>query len=345
MTKGSGDARTQPLYFMITTAGNDTNSICYEIHSKAKDIIEGRKIDSTFYPVIYGAAQEEDWTSPDVWQKANPSLGVTFGIDKVQDACNSAKNNVAEENSFRQLRLNQWVKSESRWLSMTKINACREDFEERDLEGRVCYAGLDLSSTTDLTAFVLVFPPESDEDKYFVLPYFWLPEETIPLRVSRDHVPYDVWQKQGYLNVTSGNVVDYAAIEEYISELGERYQLKEIAFDRWNATYLTQRLENEHDFTMVQFGQGFSSMSPPTKELERLILEKKIAHNGHPVLLWNFDNLVVETDAAGNIKPSKKKATEKIDGCVALVMALSRALIHGGEQGASIYDTRGILFV
>lgn len=345
MTKGSGDARTQPLYFMITTAGNDTNSICYEIHSKAKDIIEGRKIDSTFYPVIYGAAQEEDWTSPDVWQKANPSLGVTFGIDKVQDACNSAKNNVAEENSFRQLRLNQWVKSESRWLSMTKINACREDFEERDLEGRVCYAGLDLSSTTDLTAFVLVFPPESDEEKYFVLPYFWLPEETIPLRVSRDHVPYDVWQKQGYLNVTSGNVVDYAAIEEYISELGERYQLKEIAFDRWNATYLTQRLESEHDFTMVQFGQGFSSMSPPTKELERLILEKKIAHNGHPVLLWNFDNLVVETDAAGNIKPSKKKATEKIDGCVALVMALSRALIHGGEQGASIYDTRGILFV
>lgn len=345
MTKGSGDARMQPLYFLITTAGNDTNSICYEIHSKAKDIIEGRKIDNTFYPVIYGASEDEDWTSPDVWAKVNPSLGITFGLDKVQDYCNSAKNNPAEENSFRQLRLNQWVKQESRWLSMSKIEDCKLDFDERDLEGRVCYAGLDLSSTTDLTAFVLVFPPLDEDDKYFVLPYFWLPKETITLRVARDHVPYDVWQKRGLLQVTDGNVVDYAAIEQFISELGERYQIKEIAFDRWNATYLTQRLESEYDFTMVQFGQGFGSMSSPTKELERLILEKKLAHNGHAILMWNFDNLVVEQDAAGNIKPSKRKATEKIDGCVALVMALARALLHGGGAGISVYDSRGLLFV
>lgn len=344
MTKGSGDARTQPLYFLITTAGNDTNSICYEVHQKAKDILEGRKIDPTFYPVIYGAEEDEDWTSPEVWRKANPSLGITIDIDKVQSACNSAKNNPAEENSFRQLRLNQWVKQESRWLSMLKIEECKVDFDERDLEGRVCYAGLDLSSTTDLTAFVLVFPPLDEDDKYFVLPYFWLPEETIPLRVARDHVPYDVWQKRGLLQVTEGNVVDYAAIEKFIVELGERYQIKEIAFDRWNATYLTQRLESEHDFTMVQFGQGFSSMSPPTKELERLILEKKLAHNGHAVLMSNFDNLVVETDAAGNIKPSKKKATEKIDGVVALIMSLSRALLHESNS-ASVYDSRGILLI
>ena len=345
MTKGSGDARMQPLYFMITTAGNNTNSICYEIHSKAKDIIEGRKIDSTFYPVIYGASEDEDWTSPDVWRKANPSLGITFGIDKVQDACNSAKNSPAEETVFRQLRLNQWQKQTQRWLSLTKWDACKVDFDESDLEGRICYGGLDLSSTTDLTAFVLVFPPLDDDDKYFVLPYFWLPEETIPLRVARDHVPYDVWQKRGLLQVTEGNVVDYAAIENFIGELSERYRIAEIAFDRWNATYLTQRLESEHDFTMIQFGQGFSSMSPPCKELERLILEKKLAHNGHSVLRANFDNLVVEVDAAGNIKPSKKKATEKIDGVVALVMALSRALIHSGGQGTSVYDTRGLLFV
>lgn len=345
MTKGSGDARTQPLYFMITTAGNDTHSICYEIHSKAKDIIEGRKIDPTFYPVIYGAEENEDWTSPKVWAKANPSLGITFGIDKVQDACNSAKNNPAEESVFRQLRLNQWTKQESKWLSLLKYDACRVDFDERDLAGRICYAGLDLASTTDLTAFVLVFPPLDEDDKYFVLPYFWLPEETIPLRVSRDHVPYDVWQKCGLLQVTEGNVVDYSAIENFIAELGERFRISEIAFDRWNATYLTQRLDGEHDFTMVQFGQGFSSMSPPTKELERLILERKIAFNDNEILRWCFDNLVVETDASGNIKPSKRKATEKIDGCVALVMALSRALIHSGEQGTSIYDTRGLLFI
>ena len=228
---------------------------------------------------------------------------------------------------------------------MRKIEDCKADFDASDLEGRICYGGLDLSSTTDLTAFVLVFPPIDDDERYFVLPYFWLPEETIPLRTNRDHVPYDVWRRRGLLNVTRGNVVDYAAIEQFIAELGERFQIAEIAFDRWNATYLTQRLEGEHNFTMVQFGQGFSSMSPPTKELERLILEKKLVHNGHAVLMWNFDNLVVETDAAGNVKPSKRKATEKIDGCVALVMALSRALAHSGEHGTSVYDTRGILFV
>ena len=134
MTKGSGDARTQPLYFLITTAGNDTNSICYEIHQKALDIIEGRKVDPTFYPVIYGAAQDEDWTSPKVWQKANPSLGVTIDADKVKTACESAKNTPAEENVFRQLRLNQWQTQSERWLSMLKVEACKRDFNECDLE-------------------------------------------------------------------------------------------------------------------------------------------------------------------------------------------------------------------
>lgn len=344
MTKGSGDARTQPLYFLITTAGNDTNSICYEIHQKALDIIEGRKVDPTFYPVIYGAAENEDWTSPKVWAKANPSLGITIDIEKVKAAYESAKQNPAEENSFRQLRLNQWVKQESRWLSVRKWDECKVDFDEADLEGRICYGGLDLSSTTDLTAFVLTFPPIDDDDKYFVLPYFWLPEETIDLRSRRDHVPYDTWQRLGLLNVTEGNVVDYAAIEKFIAELADRYRIAEIAFDRWNATYLTQRLEGEYDFTMVQFGQGFSSMSAPTKELERLILERRLAHNGHEVLRWNVDNLVVETDAAGNIKPSKRKATEKIDGVVALIMSLARATINGASQ-ASVYDERGLLFI
>lgn len=342
MTKGSGDARTQPLYFFITTAGNDTNSICYEIHSKAKDIIEGRKIDATFYPVIYGAEEEDDWTSPDVWRKANPSLGITFGLDKVQDACNSAEQNPAEETVFRQLRLNQWQKQAQRWLSLTKWDACAGDFDERELEGKICYGGLDLSSTTDLTALVLVVPVE---EKYYVLPYFWLPEETIDLRVKRDHVPYDVWQKRGLLQVTEGNVVDYAAIEKFIGELGKRFQIESIGYDRWNATYLTQRLDSEYGFTMIQFGQGFSSMTAPTKELERLILEKKIVHNGHEILRWNMDNITVRRDPANNIKIDKAKSTEKVDGAVALVMALDRAMRFGAAQGTSIYDTRGLLFV
>lgn len=204
MTKGSGDARMQPLYFLITTAGTDTKSICYETHQKAKDILEGRKHDPTFYPVIYGAEMDDDWTDPKVWKKANPSLGITVGIDKVKAACESAKQNPAEENSFRQLRLNQWVKQAVRWMPMEKWDACSFDFNPEDLEGRVCYGGLDLSSTTDITAFVLVFPPTETDEHYYILPYFWIPEDNMNLRVDKDHVPYDLWERQGYIETMQG---------------------------------------------------------------------------------------------------------------------------------------------
>ena len=344
MTKGSGDARMQPLYFLITTAGNDTKSICYEIHQKAQDIIAGRKIDHTFYPVIYGAEESDDWTDPKVWKKANPSLGITVGIDKVKDACESAKQNPGEENSFRQLRLNQWVKQAVRWMPMDKWDKCEFAVSEDDLEGRVCYGGLDLSSTTDITAFVLVFPPEDENDKYIILPYFWIPEENLYLRVRRDHVPYDVWERQGFLQTTEGNVVHYGYIEKFIESLGERFNIREIAFDRWGAVQMVQNLEGM-GFTVVPFGQGFKDMSPPTKELMKLVLEQKIAHGGHPVLRWMMDNIFIRTDPAGNIKPDKEKSTEKIDGAVATIMALDRAIRCGNENVESVYDTRGLLFI
>ena len=344
MTKGSGDARMQPLYFLITTAGTDTNSICYETHQKAVDILEGRKIDPTFYPVIYGAGQEEDWTDPKVWKKANPSLGETIGMDKVKAACDSARQNPGEENAFRQLRLNQWVKQAVRWMPMEKWDACAFPVNPEDLEGRVCYGGLDLSSTSDLTSFVLVFPPEADEEPYYILPFFWLPEETLPVRVNRDHVPYDVWERQGYIQTTEGNVVHYGYIEKYIERLGEKYNIREIAFDRWGAVQMVQNLEGM-GFTVVPMGQGFASMSPPTKELMKLTLEKKLAHGGHPVLRWNMDNIYIRTDPAGNIKADKAKSTEKIDGAVATIMALDRAIRCGNDTSESVYDTRGLLIL
>lgn len=366
MTKGSGDARMQPLYFLITTAGTDTHSICYETHQKAKDIIEGRKIDPTFYPVIYGADESDDWTNPKVWKKANPSLDITVGIDKVKAACESAKQNPGEENAFRQLRLNQWVKQAVRWMPMEKWDKCAFSVDEDELEGRVCYGGLDLSSTTDITAFVLVFPPSlggassvprlgdgfatsccpplDEDDKYIILPYFWIPEDNLTLRVNRDHVPYDVWERQGFLQTTEGNVVHYGFIEKFIERLGERFNIREIAFDRWGAVQMVQNLEGM-GFTVVPFGQGFKDMSPPTKELMKLVLEQKIAHGGHPVLRWNMDNIYIRTDPAGNIKADKEKSTEKIDGAVATIMALDRAIRCGNDGGASVYDDRGLLFV
>jgi phage terminase len=366
MTKGSGDARMQSLYFLITTAGTDTHSICYETHQKAKDIIEGRKIDPTFYPVIYGADESDDWTNPKVWKKANPSLDITVGIDKVKAACESAKQNPGEENAFRQLRLNQWVKQAVRWMPMEKWDKCAFSVDEDELEGRVCYGGLDLSSTTDITAFVLVFPPSlggassvprlgdgfatsccpplDEDDKYIILPYFWIPEDNLTLRVNRDHVPYDVWERQGFLQTTEGNVVHYGFIEKFIERLGERFNIREIAFDRWGAVQMVQNLEGM-GFTVVPFGQGFKDMSPPTKELMKLVLEQKIAHGGHPVLRWNMDNIYIRTDPAGNIKADKEKSTEKIDGAVATIMALDRAIRCGNDGGASVYDDRGLLFI
>ena len=340
MTQGSGDARKQPLWFLLTTAGTDRNSICWEVHQKALDILEGRKIDPRFYPVLFGLPDDADWTSEENWYRANPSLDHTITIDKVRDAFRKAQETPADENQFRQLRLNQWVKQSVRWMPMDKWDECGGVVDPYALEGRTCYAGLDLSSTSDLTALVLVFPPTSEDEPYIALPFFWLPEETLSLRVRRDHVPYDQWAKRGFIQTTEGNVVHYGFIERFICELGERYDIREIAHDRWNATMMVQTLEDD-GFTMVPFGQGFKDMSPPTKELMRLVLEHRLCQGGHPVLRWNMDNAFVRTDPAGNLKLDKEKSTEKVDGAVALVMALDRAMKNQG--GDSVYNHRGLI--
>lgn len=340
ITSGSGLAREQSLTFIITTAGFDRNSICWEQHQKAEDVLHGNIIDPTFYPVIYSASDEDDWTDPAVWRKVNPSFGITVSPDGFRQEFEDAKLNPANENKFRRLNLNQWVKQSTRWMPMERWDQCSFEFNPTFLKGRDCYGGLDLSSTNDLTSFVLVFPPEDEDDKYIILPYFWIPGEMLRQRVLKDHVPYDQWKAKGFLEPTEGAVVNYNFVQQKIEQLGKLYKIQEIAFDRWSASPLRQNLEKKN-FTMVQFGQGYSSMSPPSKELMRLVLEKRIAHGGNPVLRWNFDNMVVKQDEAGNIKPDKKRATEKIDGAVAVLMALDRALLR--ETKPSVYEKRGIL--
>ena len=213
LTKGSGDAREQPLFFIITTAGTDKNSICYELHSKAKDILSGRKNDHTFYPVVYGLEPEDDWHDERNWYKANPSLGHTIKIERVREAYMEARQNPAEENVFRQLRLNTWVNSTVCWITEDVFSKGNTAVDVDSLIGRECYGGLDLSSTSDITAFVLIFPPRTEDEKYILLPYFWLPEETIELRVRRDHVPYDVWRRQ----VGLGNVDNTSDMNKPVS--------------------------------------------------------------------------------------------------------------------------------
>lgn len=341
LTKGSGDAREQPLFFIITTAGTDRNSICYELHTKALDILNGRKKDTSFYPVVYGLSDEDDWNDEANWRRANPSLGHTIGIDRVREAYQQALDNPAEENVFKQLRLNMWTSSSVAWIPEHVYAKGNDPIQYDSLKGRSCYAGLDLSSTSDITALVLVFPPRFEEENYIVLPFFWLPEDTLELRCRRDHVLYDVWERQGYIKTTEGNVVHYGFIEKFIEDLSEIYHIKEIAYDRWNATQMVQNLEGM-GLTMVPFGQGYKDMSPPSKELYKLMMEGKIQHGGHPVLKWMGQNVVMRQDPAGNIKPDKEKSVEKIDGIVALIMGLDRCIRHQTDEG-SVYDERGIL--
>lgn len=348
MTKYTGDARRQPLYFLITTAGRDKTSICYEIHCKAKAVMDGSKIDPAFYPAVFGIEEGDDWEDESVWRRVNPSIGVTIPFETVQAAYEQAKQNPAEEMHFRQFRLNEWCNADIRWMPMDRWDACGEEIDPGDYEGRDCYCGLDLSSTGDLTALVLVFPPGSGETKYTVMPFYWLPEEVIDLRTRRDHVPYAVWKKMGVFYTTEGNVVDYDYIVAFIEKLAERFRIREIAYDRWGAEKVRRDLEElgeEKGFTVFAFGQGFGSMSPACKDFYQFVMEGRIRHGRHPVLDWNMGNVVIDQDAAGNIKPNKKKSTEKIDGVVALLMGLARAAVGDSGIVDSVYAGRGLLFI
>jgi phage terminase large subunit-like protein len=342
VTSGSGLAREQPLTFIITTAGFDRHSICWEQHQKAGAVLRGTLVDPTFYPVIYSAAEEDDWQSEDVWRRVNPSFGITIDPVGFRAEFEDAKLNPANENKFRRLNLNQWVKQSTRWMPMDKWDQCAFDVDLGRLKGRKCYGGLDLSSTEDMTAFVLAFPPEDDDDKFIVLPFFWLPEETLQKRVLGDRVPYDQWAARRLMHTTDGAVINYNFVQKRIEELRDIYDIQDIAYDRWGAHLLQQNMEDA-GFTMIRFGQGYQSMSPASKELMRLVLERRIAHGGHPILRWNMDNIVVKQDEAGNIKPDKDKASERIDGAVAMIMALDRAIKN--EQQGSIYDKRGLLII
>ena len=338
LTTATG-ARRQPLTFVMTTAGYDRHSICWEQHDYAEKVKAGIIQDDSYLPVVYAASEDDDWTDHKVWAKANPSLGNTIKRDYVETECRHAQDIPGYQNTFKRLQLNIWTEQSTRWLDMATWDACRSDFEAADLEGRDCFAGLDLSSTQDITALSLVFP---GPDGYQVLSYFWAPEEGISKRAQRDRVPYDLWSQDGHIEATEGNVVDYDIIRNRINELNQRFHIVEVAIDRWNSTDLQRRLQDD-GFVVVPFGQGFASMTAPSKELERVLLSGQLRHNGNPVLRWMVSNVAVLQDAAGNLKPDKAKSTERIDGVVALIMALGRSMVQPG--GWSIYETEPLLVI
>lgn len=336
LTYGS-DTREQPLLFAITTAGISGESpICEQQHEYARRILDGVFKDPTFYPVIYSIGQQEDWTfegepakgkKPATgWYKANPALGDFLPIEPVRRAAEKAKELPTEQNAFRRLRLNQWVGQETRYIPMDAWAACGQPFDLAELAGKPCYGGLDLSTTRDLTALVLVFQLG---ELIYLVPHFWVPEEGLYQRGVRDRVPYDLWASQGLIHVTQGNQVDYGAIRKTTTDLAKLYDIREIGYDRWNATQLVQNLTDD-GLVMVPIGQGYQSMNAPTSELLSLLKSGKMRHGNNPVLGWMADCMTVKQDPAGNVKPAKPdriKSAKRIDGIVAAINGLARVIV------------------
>lgn len=331
----STGARRQPLTLAITTAGYDRHSICWGLHVHAKAVLDGTLKDESFYGTIFSAEPDDDWRNPETWAKANPSLGQTVKREYLEQECARAVMIPAYENTFRRLHLNQWTEQDVRWLPLLTWDACAgEPIDVASLAGRSCFGGLDMSTTTDISALVRYFPSDGDGPD-LVVPTYWLAEDTLRERSKRDRVPYDQWAREGLINVTPGNAVDYGRVRADVLAMHEHTPFRELAFDRWNISQLTSELKAE-GVPMVLFGQGFASMSPAAKELERRLLGKAFRHGGDPVLRWMAGNVAAETDAAGNIKPSKKKSTERIDGIVALTMAIGRAMVAQTENAPGI---------
>jgi phage terminase large subunit-like protein len=312
-------ARNQPLLLVISTAGFDRHSILWELYSHAKKVQENPALDPTFLPILYEAPPDAAWTHRRVWKRANPALGDFRSLEEMQILAKRAQEIPAQENTFRRLYLNQWTEQASRWIQMAAWDACQAPIDRAALAGRRCYVAMDLSSTTDLTALVAVFP---DAAGFQVLAQCFVPAERIADRSRRDRVPYEQWARDGVLTTTPGPAVDYEAVRRAVLARVAEFDVQMVAYDPWNATDLVSRLEKQDGVPCVAIRQGFGALSAPTKSLEKAILSRRLRHNGDPILRWCVSNVAVESDPAGNLKPSKVASTERIDGVVALIMAV-----------------------
>lgn len=334
-------ARRQPLIFIITTAGHDRSSVCWEQHEYSQKVLDGVIEDDSWFVFIAAIDEGDDWEDESIWGKANPNLGVSCKIEDLRRKAKRAKETPAALNAFLRLHLGIWTESETVWLTKELIDFGEGETDAESLLGRKCYAGLDLAATRDLSACVLAFP--SDDGSYDLLSYCWAPRENARKRERDDRVPYLTWAAQGHIKLTEGDVTDYDFILSDIESLAERYQIQNLAFDRFGAAQIVTSLQNV-GLPVLQWGQGYLSMSPPTKELERLMAAKRIRYAVHPIFKWCMSNVVVETDPAGNIKPSKRKSNERIDLAVSAIMAIGAAMKAEPDAGF-VYNERGLLSV
>ena len=365
-------SRRQPLIWYITTAGTGRETICWEKREYTRQVLTGFNKpggfrDDSFFGIIFtldlkadwpelltvdeskrpnapAGVIEDQWDDPKVWVKANPNLGISCKVDDLQRKALKAAQAPAALNAFQNKHLNVWTSQRSRWMPMNFWDLSAGTVDLEALKGKACYAGLDLAATTDLCALTLVFPIGNTVK---VVPYFWIPEEGMngdgmKERSQRDKVPYEVWVREKLIYATPGNTVDYDFILETLKELRGHYNIRELAFDRWGSPRIMKQLQ-DLSFTLVQFGQGYASMSAPMKEMLTMVLEGRFHHGAHPVLRWNADNVVVDRDPTDAIKPNKARAAARIDGIVAAAMALDRATRREDEPDSVYTEERGII--
>ena len=313
--------RTQPLMVAATTAGNDPSSFAKNEHDLSVKVAKQPKLDPSRFVYARNTPEDADWQDEKNWTFANPALGDFLSMQALRDEAREASLSPSKQNSFRQYRLNQWVRQTTRWLDMGLWDSNAGLVVERDLYGRECYGGLDLASVSDFTAWILVFPGDDYDE---VLGRFFIPEGAIEKR-SPMRETLETWRREGWLTVTPGDVVDLGAVRNQIDRDAQNFNIKEVAFDRWGSTETVQWLQDQ-ELTVWAQSQGIMAMSAPSKELERLLGERRLHHGGNPALRWMADNVEATSDSSGNIKPDKKRSSEKIDGIVALVMAIAAVM-------------------
>lgn len=333
-------ATIEPLTIMITTAGHDRTSLCWEQWQYARGVRDGLIDDPDFLPILYEADPDDDWTSEATWRKAMPALGDFCQLDFIRSECRTAQQLPAYENTFRHLYLNQWTEQAVRWLSTSEWAECGAPFDPADLEGLPCYGGLDKAATKDMTVYVRVFV--GPDGTHYVLAHGWVPEGGIWRKEPRNRDRYLEWHRQGYLTFVPGEAMDDKPLEDAIVQWEAEHPHRLILGDRAYAMSLLNRLFNDRGLPVRGLPQGPITMNEPMVRLEELIARRQIRHGGNPILAWNVANAVVRRNSTGLMHLDKSQATERIDGLAAMLDAL-RGAIDDPDNGPSVYESRGLL--